>query len=301
MKYALTETISAVLGVNISESRANALVKCPFHDDRHASLSIDLERGFWICFACGERGGLQSLATRLGKEYSDADLALAVYEGNRNAIFEEPKDFAELAKGLRANLYTSKPQAVVDFVTSRGLSPACIKHFGIGWDGHRIAFPYYDDGAVFGVKYRDAAGNKSSESGTRRGIYNVDDVRFKPYVILCEGESDTLAVWTKLTEDYIPDIVAKFGVGGIPGVSGSKSTWDLWALDLLWAKQVFVAFDADEAGDQGSLLPLGAVGDKGIRMRPSKGKDMTDHFNAGGELYDFRELADATRLIGETE
>ena len=298
MKYALTETISAILGQSVKETRKDALVRCPFHDDRHASLSIDLERGFWICFACGERGGLQSLASRLGREYSDADLALAVYEGNRNAIFEEPKDFAELAKGLRAGLYTSKPAAVVDFITSRGLAPSVIKHFGIGWDGHRIAFPYYNDGSVFGIKYRDGNGNKSSEPGTRRGIYNVDDVRFKPYVILCEGESDTLAVWTQLTRMFHPAIVAKFGVGGIPGVSGSKGTWDVWALDLLWAKQVFIAFDADDAGDQGALLPLGAVGDKGIRMRPTLGKDMSDHFAAGGTLDDFADLAGTIGLIG---
>lgn len=300
MKYALTDTISAILATPISEMRKNALVRCPFHDDRHASMSIDLERGFWICFACGERGGLRSLANRMGRDYNEADLALAVYEGSRNAVFEEPKDFTELAKGLRTNLYTKKPQTVVDFIKSRGIRATALRHFGIGWDGWRIAFPYYDDGSVFGIRYRDGAGNKSSEEGSRRGIYNVDDVRLKPTVILCEGESDTLAVWSHLTETYVPDIVEHIGVGGIPGVAGSSSTWDLWALDLLWAKRVFVAFDADEAGDTGSLLPMEAVGGKGIRIRPTKGKDMTDHFVAGGTLNDFPELAGALSLPTDT-
>lgn len=294
MKYALTETISDILGAPIKETRKDALVQCPFHDDRHASLSIDLERGFWICFACGVRGGLQSLATRMGKVVNDAELALKVYEGSRNAVFEEAKDFSALASTLRTNLYSAQPAVVVQFLNERGLRPQVLRHFGIGWtlDG-RIAFPYYDEDTVFGVKYRDAAGRKSSETGSRRGIYNVNDVRFKPYVILCEGESDTLAVWSELTSGkYDAAVVDTFGVGGIPGVAASRSTWDVWALELLWAKRVIVAYDADDAGDTGSQLPLDAVGDKGVRYRPTHGKDMNDHLLNGGNLSDIIEGLD---------
>jgi len=292
VKYALTETISDILGVPIKETRDNALVRCPFHDDRHASLSVDLERGFWICFACGERGGLQSLATRMGREVNDADIALRLYEGQRNSVLEEPKNFASLAKELHSALRTSRPDDVVDFILSRHLRPEVIKHFRLGWTGSAIAFPYYDDEEVFGLKYRAPNGHKWAEPGTRRGIYNLNDVRFKPVVILCEGESDTLAVWSELTRTFVPDIVQSVGVGGIPGVAGSRSTWETWALDLLWAKHVFVAYDADEAGDTGAELPLAAIGGKGSRLRPTMGKDMTDHFLAGGTLNDFPELVD---------
>jgi len=293
MKYALTELISEILGVSVKETRKDALVRCPFHDDRHASLSIDLEQGWWICFACGTRGGIQSLATRMNKEINDADLALRVYEGSVGALVQEPKNFAGLARELHRNLHRSRPDDVVRFITERKLSPGVLKQFGLGWDGHRIAFPYYDDTEVFGIKYRDAVGNKTSETGSRRGVYNVNDVRFKPYVILCEGESDTLAVWSVLHECYQPEIVERIGVGGIPGVAGSRSTWEVWALDLLWAKKVFVAFDADEAGDNGAILPMQALGDKAVRLRPAHGKDMTDFFLAGGLLSDYNELAGA--------
>ncbi len=129
------------------------------------------------------------------------------------------------------------------------------------------------------------------------GLYNVNDIRFKPYVIVCEGESDTLAVWSALTEGYVSDIVDHVGVCGAAGVAANKTTWDIRALDFLWAKKVFVAFDADAAGDEGAFLPLAAVGDKGIRMRPTLGKDMTEHLVAGGFLHDFEELAGAFRLL----
>jgi len=291
-KYALTELVSDLLGQPVSERSVEAMVRCPFHDDRHASLSINLEQGWWICFGCGIRGGIQSLATRLHREVDDAQLALSIYEGTSGALVEEPKDYAELAERLRGNLYRSRPDDFVRFVAQRKLSPRVLKHFGLGWDGTNIAFPYYDEDRVFAVKYRGPNGHKFAESGSRRGIYNVNDIRFKPYVILCEGESDTLAVWSQLTNGSLPDkVVASFGVGGIPGVAGSRATWEVWSLDLLWAKKVFVAFDADDAGDKGSILPMEAIAPRGVRIRPTRGKDMTDHFLAGGTLYDFAELA----------
>ncbi len=135
MTFALTDTISAILGQPIRSTRKDALVRCPFHDDRHASLSINQETGFWICFACGVRGGIQSLATRMGVTLNDADLALKVYEGNQSYVFEEPKDFAVLAKELRSKLYTARPSVVADFITKRQLSPRVLRHFGLGWDG----------------------------------------------------------------------------------------------------------------------------------------------------------------------
>jgi len=297
MRYALTETVSAILGHPVSETRQNAIVRCPFHDDRHASMSIDLDRGWWICFACGARGGIQSLATRLEREIDDADLALRLYEGNAGSAYEEPQDFSELARELRANLYRSRPDAVVQFITERGLSPAAVKHFGLGWNGKAIAFPYYDEDSVFAVKYRRPDGSKYSETGSRRGIYNVNDIRMKPYVILCEGESDTLAVWTRLTDQYMPDIVQKVGVGGIPGVSASKQTWEVWMLDLLWAERVYIAFDADDAGDSGASVAMSALGEKAVRSRPTNGKDMTEHFLNGGTMYDAN-LEEYLRLIG---
>jgi DNA primase len=251
-------------------------------------LSINQETGFWLCFACGERGGIRSLAGRLGVVLNDADLALKVYEGSQSYVFEEPKDFAVLAEKLRAYLYKTRPQQTLDFLAARHLDPRVVKHFGLGFDGYRIAFPYYDDEVVHAIKYRDASGNKTMEDGSKLdGFYNVNDLMFKPYVIICEGESDTLAVWSQLTACYPSDIVERIGVVGVAGVSATNSKWDIRALDLLWAKKVYVAFDADTAGDAGALLAMTALPDKAVRIRPTLGKDMTDHFIAGGTLNDF--------------
>ncbi len=60
-------------------SRREASVKCPFHDDGTASLSINLERGIWRCFACNVGGGILDFERRLtGKD--DATCWAAINE-----------------------------------------------------------------------------------------------------------------------------------------------------------------------------------------------------------------------------
>lgn len=294
MKYALTETVENILGHPVPERNQNAVVRCPFHQDRLPSLSIDLERGLWICFGCGLRGGIHSLAARMGQTLDETEITLRVYEAGVRSVYEEEvRDFSALAKELRAKLLDEKPGAVIDFIVNRNLEPKAVKHFGLGWDGVRIAFPYWDDEQCFAIKYRDRNGNKTSETGSKRGIYNLNEVRFKPYVILTEGESDTLGVWSHLTRMQLPATVAeRIGVGGIPGASGSKSQWEVWALDLMWAKQVFIAYDADDAGDKGAEIPMAVLGDKAVRLRPRNGKDFTDHFLNGGTLIEYSQLGE---------
>jgi hypothetical protein len=62
----LTDQIRAYLqAVTGPDAKGNYQALCPFHSDRHPSLSLHPQRG-WQCFAgCGE-GKLTDLASRLG-------------------------------------------------------------------------------------------------------------------------------------------------------------------------------------------------------------------------------------------
>lgn len=295
-KYALTDIISDLFGVPISERSQNAVVRCPFHDDRLPSLSIDLERGLWLCFGCPERGTIQYLAARLNKEIDNVTITLRSYEASaNNPYFEEAHDFAELARGLRANLVSDKPRAVIDYITSKSIHPRAVRHFQLGWDRERsvIAFPFYDEERVFGIRYRGKDGRKFAEKGTRRGIYNLNEVRQRPYVILCEGESDTLSMWSHLTAITRDTTIENtIGVGGVPGAGVSAGQWEVWATDLMWANRVFVAFDADEAGNLGASTVMKVIGDKGVRITPNQGKDFAEHFKNGGTLLEYGELGE---------
>jgi hypothetical protein len=42
-------------GLDTTEGN-ECMVKCPFHDDRVASMSINLNKGLYYCHACGKGG-----------------------------------------------------------------------------------------------------------------------------------------------------------------------------------------------------------------------------------------------------
>lgn len=53
-------------------------VRCPLHDDRDPSMSIDVEKGLWYCFPCGEGGDGISLYMKARRQsFSEAVRELA--------------------------------------------------------------------------------------------------------------------------------------------------------------------------------------------------------------------------------
>lgn len=258
------------------------MVKCPFHGDEHASMSIDLDRGLWVCFGCGEKGGLNRLSRMLDKEVNEGEVLIRSLNVALDRGYESPPDFTDLAHNLHAQAMLHKPLALVKYFLDRRLHGSVMTKFTIGWDpGHqRIAMPYFEDEVAVAIKYRYADGAKGNEAGGKRYIYNVNDIRSGAQAaILCEGESDVHATYSQVLKEDLNIVVV-----GFPGASASRANWELYALEFLWVEKVYVAYDADEAGDKGAEIPLAVLGDKAVRVRPTKGKDMTDHFLRDGTL-----------------
>jgi hypothetical protein len=280
MRYALTDIVEDILGHPVPERGENAMVRCPLHEDRRPSLSVNLENGLWLCFSCGEKGGLAKLA-RICESPLDHD-ELALRSVHSDVVVEEPPDFAMLAHELHARALREQPRPLVDYINAKGLHSGVFKHYRLGWDGVKLAMPYYDDGRVVAIKYRYPDGHKDAEKGSRRAIYGIDDVRGKPIVIICEGESDTHAVWSELRRRRADEEVA---VCGIPGAQVAKAQWELWSLDLMWARRIYLLFDNDEAGERGASIALNVFeAERIVRVRPVLGKDINDHLLKGGTL-----------------
>jgi hypothetical protein len=47
--------------------RTRGVVRCIFHDDRTASLSVDVAGGIFHCFGCGVKGGILRFAELVGE------------------------------------------------------------------------------------------------------------------------------------------------------------------------------------------------------------------------------------------
>jgi len=224
---------------------------------------------------------LKSLYRRLDKE---VDPSVRLYQAKKDAEAPviESRNFAAKANDYIRRLgQEDKGKALLDaFLESRPISMAAIRNFGVGFDPDRdaLSFPYGDEhGRVTGIKYRYPNGFKASETGSHYGLYGVKDVIGSDRVIVCEGESDTLSAWSAYGRD--------FAVGGTSGASVSEAQWSSIASKLLFASRVYLAYDADDAGDRCAATAMRVLGDyKCVRLRPSRGNDISEHIANGGNL-----------------
>jgi len=279
--YALTDSVEELLGQPIRGMSVNAMMHCPLHEDRTPSFSIHLEDGVFHCFSCGESGTINKLYRLLGKEVS---LGVRFAQAKRRAEYPEltTHNFAALANGYIQRLRLEGEEDIIQgFLGDRPININAIRHFGVGYASDRdaLSFPYTDkENRVTGIKYRYRDGFKASETGSSYGLYGLANVIGRDTVILCEGESDTLAVWTQYGRDY--------GVGGTSGASVSDTQWSRFGLHLLFARTIYLLYDADKTGDDCAEIAMRVLGsDKCVRLRPTDGaNDACDFIAKGGRL-----------------
>lgn len=105
------EQFEAVLrrhGAELSRLRGSrGLVRCvlPGHDDRSASLSLDLTAAVFNCFGCGRSGGLKALLELLGEGHSTpARRAQPETEIQRARRAVMQRERARIARAARAEI-----------------------------------------------------------------------------------------------------------------------------------------------------------------------------------------------------
>lgn len=268
----LVQELSGLLGVPLRDNVRDQVVKCPFHDDRTPSLSINISKGVFMCWGCEKKGTLLTLARFLGGDFDRSDL---IVQMNKDLEPEpEPVDFTYKYDDWYPVKITT-PE-VLTYMRQKKIDWETIEHFGIRHDDRgTLCMPYYNGDKIVALRYRARDGRKWYESGSERAIYNLNEVRGANRVILCEGESDTHSMRSMLQRIRLADCV----VGGIAGANSSVEKWELWALDLMWAEEIYIAFDADEAGDKGAdkaIEVLAQTCPRVERLRPTKGQDWTD-------------------------
>ena len=84
-------TVLLDVGINPSTYKEEFSIKCPFHDDKIDSCSINIDKGVWICFAgCGS-GTLKNFLQRyLNYSHIQIDNLLHDQEANFDiSMFDE--------------------------------------------------------------------------------------------------------------------------------------------------------------------------------------------------------------------
>ncbi len=197
-------------------------------------LSVNIDKEVWCCHHCGFRGKLNDYVERgefkhwQKPAYKRPEPALAAtLQGSASEWLQRRGIGAETAN--RNKIHTGKvwmPQ-VEDFVGA-------------------IAFPYFRNGELINIKWRDRSKNFRLEAGAERILYGLDDIRDADIVIWVEGEIDKLSV----EEAGFINCVSV--PNGAPAVNATNySTHFSWFEDcreLLLSKKHIIAVDADEPG-----------------------------------------------------
>jgi DNA primase len=181
---------------------------------------------------------------------------------------------------------TPIPSDIYKWIRDRGIAPEVILSSRLSWDGKNIVIPVRDSNGKFLFnKYRKNPFDFSSTSpkyfydaGHRYALYNAHILKDTDVVFIVEGELDVLL----LTSLQIP---------AVSSTGGAMSFSIDWA-PLFEGKEVFICYDADEAGVRGAIKVARMIPHAKIVWLPRGqfvGKDVTDFILDRG-LKDFIEL-----------
>lgn len=139
--------IEDVVGQYVALTRrgSNLFGLCPFHGEKTASFSVAPEKGIYYCFGCHKGGGVINFIMDIENlSYPDAVRFLA-----KRAGLEVPEDDAQhsqykkkerlwalckaSAQFFHAQLKREDAQQARQYLSKRGLSPATVTRFGLGF------------------------------------------------------------------------------------------------------------------------------------------------------------------------
>jgi hypothetical protein len=194
------------------------------------------------------------------------------------------------------------------YLRGRGLSDAVIQAHELGynpasiseqwaeediWLPRWIVIPWEISGQYWRIRVRrhDAdikLGVTSKYAQAKRsanGLYRVNSVRDGSIVVITEGEFDALVVLSQAAHLRVSHGLTAVATGGTQNAHLLR-----WVMRLSIAKQVLVAFDADEAGDEASEWWMEQLGGIARRLRPTQ-HDVTDMAKAGEDVAAWIEAA----------
>ncbi|MBQ8627870.1 MAG: toprim domain-containing protein [Prevotella sp.] len=250
-------------GVTPSRHGLEIKCTCPFPElhasgaDKSPSFTINLAKGTYYCNACGSKGNVMTYYMKMHK----VDKETAWYALGDALGIPRPETL-DSRPAIDPGLPSIYHSALMKYdgplwdvlQKKRGLSKAVLKQFCIGWDGTRVTIPIYNEYNELVnirrymwnspedmnkmVNYVDALGNTFGENRIYgiEHLYN-DDVE---EICWCEGEWDR--------------IVAE-GIWGIPTctmTAGARNFNPTWYKLLRRKKRIYIAFDNDEAGEDGA-------------------------------------------------
>lgn len=295
---------------------------CPFHPDSEqdgGSLRVTPDTNTWFCFGCHKSGDvIDWLCLRQNLGFREACQVLngnSVVSIKKSPVPSSTRSVTVDASWQQAGekiltqaqkfLWSGSCGHTLDYLHKRGLQDDTLKYWGVGYNpatyrvqdvstsgGHPlvvcrgIVIPARVGGSLQGLKIRQADGctpKYIQVAGSRPALFGADTLN-KSVAILCEGEFDAMLLWQEAG-----DIV------GVGTTTGGAKTWQKgWAVYLLSAQQILIAYDTDPTGEEAANF-MTSLSSRARRVRVPNGKDVTEFWQSGGNLREW-----VLSLVGKT-
>lgn len=154
-----------------SADRKKRKVKC---------LSINITEGVWNCHHCGWTGSLLQGGERTKLLHW------------QKPVYRKPEPKPDSRVSVQARAWLNDRGITDDVIDRNKLFTDSVYMPQIEDFANAIAFPYYRDGELVNIKWRDGKKNFRLESGAERVLYGLHDVA--QLTIIVEGEIDKLSV-----------------------------------------------------------------------------------------------------------
>ena len=255
-----------------SPRRKNKRAKC---------LSVNVDKGVWICHHCGWKGNLKQ-----GGQRHQGELHWQAPEYRTPSWTDERKEHHELDHPSN--------KAALDYLFSRGLTLETIQSFELKWATQYFPqtgdfrkcfqFPYWDqDGKAINVKYRDLDKNFRFDVGCRQVLYGLE-LANEDELIFVEGEFDRMILFQVGFTSCVS--VPNGAPPPDSNTYGSKFSYLEHAEALLKETRCFVlAVDNDEAGKKLEEELIHRLGKERCKLVtwPEDCKDANDVYLKHGE------------------
>ncbi|MBE6650873.1 MAG: DNA primase [Ruminococcaceae bacterium] len=303
--------------VQLKRAGSNLTGCCPFHSEKTPSFTVFRNNENFYCFGCGAGGDVITFVMKMENvdyvtaiEHLAARAGLTVPEdGNAMRARVNKERYFEMNKLAARFFYDSliapENKDALSYITGRGLTPAIIKRFGIGyadtsWDsltGYLMSkgfekeeikngflagvsqksgrlFDYFRNRIMFPIF--DLSGNVIAFGGRIIGdgkpkyLNSSDTPVFKKSRNLyalnhAKNNTDSSLI---LCEGYM-DVVALQQAGFVNAVAtlGTALTSEQTRIISRYANTVYLCYDSDEAGQRASKRAIDMLGDVGVKVK----------------------------------
>jgi len=307
----IVEVIGQV--VQLKKAGSNYKGLCPFHNEKTPSFVVSENKQYFTCFGCGASGDVIEFVKRYyNLDFAEAVEKLASDHGitlERSSYEEDRSEYYEINKMAARFFYdafTKKANRGYGYMKGRGIAPAILKKFGIGyadeeWDSlykhllsrgvdekkmlelglisqskgksydkfrNRVIFPIINtNGKVIGF------GGRAIDPGDNPKYLNSPESRIfqkknNLYGLNISRQSAGKAGYLILVEGYM-DVIGLYqaGVTNIAASLGTALTDNQAKLIHRYTRDVVLSYDADAAGRAAALRGIEILKNQECRVR----------------------------------